>query len=250
MKDIFYHFIKQADKPFHGWNFSFLADTGRLSTEPLPWSYAANVLHYIQKIDSMLDMGTGGGEFLSLLTPLPARTAATEGYPPNVALAKAKLEPLGVSVYPVEDDTCLPFANNQFDLIINKHESYCELEIKRILKPNGIFITQQVGGLDNLELNHLLHAYNESEYSYWNMQYASSQLKQAGFQILKQQEAFPYQRFYDIGSIVYYLKAVPWQIPDFSVSKYEDCLLCTYNSIQQDGYIEVKAHRFYIVASL
>ncbi|GGL48999.1 hypothetical protein GCM10014719_57780 [Planomonospora parontospora subsp. antibiotica] len=30
---------------------------------------------------SLLDLGTGGGEFLSGLAPLPPRTAATEGYP-------------------------------------------------------------------------------------------------------------------------------------------------------------------------
>ncbi|MEH7463527.1 class I SAM-dependent methyltransferase [Bacillus thuringiensis] len=249
MKDIFYHFVKQANQPFQGWNFSFLEDTGRLSAEPLPWSYSSIVLQYMHCVDNMLDMGTGGGEFLSLLTPLPARTAATEGYAPNIALAKAKLEPLGVSVHAIEEDTHLPFANDQFDLIINKHESYCETEVKRILKPDGIFITQQVGGLDNLELNHLLHAYTESEYSYWDLQYASSQLKQSGFQIHKQQECFPNQRFYDIGSIIYYLKAIPWQIPDFSVSKYEEQLLHIHNHIQQNGYIEVKAHRFYIVAS-
>ncbi|ENQ3106459.1 class I SAM-dependent methyltransferase [Bacillus cereus] len=250
MMDTFYQFVNQANKPFQGWNFSFLTDTGRLSTEPLPWNYASIVLQYMYGVDSMLDMGTGGGEFLSLLTPLPARTAATEGYAPNIPLAKERLEPLGISVHAIEDDTHLPFANEQFDLIINKHESFCEKEVKRVLKPNGIFITQQVGGLDNLELNDLLHAYTGSEYSYWNMEYASSRLKHCGFQILKQQECFPYQRFYDIGSIIYYLKAIPWQIPDFSVSKYEEQLLHVHNHIQQNGFIEVKAHRFYIVASL
>ncbi len=29
---------------------------------------------------------------------------------------------------------------------------------------------------------------------------------------------------YDVGAIVYYLKAVPWEIPDFSVEKYFDKL--------------------------
>uniref|UniRef100_UPI002040B5C8 hypothetical protein n=1 Tax=Bacillus cytotoxicus TaxID=580165 RepID=UPI002040B5C8 len=81
------------------------------------------------------------------------------------------------------------------------------------------------------------------------MQYASSQLKQSGFQILKQHEYFSYQRFYDIRSIIYYLKALPWQIHDFSVSKYEEQLLHIHNHIQQNEFIEVKAHRFYIVAS-
>ncbi len=29
-----------------------------------------------------------------------------------------------------------------------------------------------------------------------------------------------HRRFFDIVAIVYYLKAIPWQIPDFSVEQY------------------------------
>lgn len=34
-------------------------------------------------------------------------------------------------------------------MIINRHESFDIEEVRRILKPNGIFITQQVGGKNN-----------------------------------------------------------------------------------------------------
>jgi len=34
-------------------------------------------------------MGTGGGEFLASLAPLPMHTSATEAYPPNVEIARA-----------------------------------------------------------------------------------------------------------------------------------------------------------------
>ena len=91
----------------------------------------------IRNVESLLDMGTGGGEFLSLLQPLPPNTYATEGYAPNVPIAKERLESLGVKVYAIIDDdenANLPFEDNQFDLIINKHESYTPNEIFRILK--------------------------------------------------------------------------------------------------------------------
>ncbi|WP_365845908.1 hypothetical protein [Clostridium sp.] len=39
-----------------------------------------------------------------------------------------------------------PFEDNTFDIVINRHESYCVSEVKRILKTDGIFIAQQVGG--------------------------------------------------------------------------------------------------------
>ena len=42
--------------------------------------------------------------------------------------------------------------DNEFDIVINRHESYNEKELFRILKPNGLFITQQVGAYNNKDL--------------------------------------------------------------------------------------------------
>ena len=59
-----------------------------------------------------------------MLQPFPSTIFATEGYAPNVPIARKKLEPLGVTVVEVTDDTALPFQDGQFNLIINQHESY------------------------------------------------------------------------------------------------------------------------------
>ena len=40
------------------------------------------------------------------------------------------------------DYTKMPFADGQFDIVINRHGNYNANEIFRILKPNGLFITQ------------------------------------------------------------------------------------------------------------
>lgn len=53
--------------------------------------YANRIPSSMRQVDSMLDMGAGGGEFLAMLTPLPRSTWATEGYRPNVTVARAKL---------------------------------------------------------------------------------------------------------------------------------------------------------------
>ncbi|RDW17420.1 hypothetical protein CWR45_12395 [Oceanobacillus chungangensis] len=82
-----------------------------------------------------------------MLLPLPRSIVATEAYVPNVTIAKARLEPLRVKVIQIEDDedTNHPFEDGQFDLIINRHEYYPPKENNLC---NGLFITQQVGGLD------------------------------------------------------------------------------------------------------
>ena len=55
-------------------------------------------------------------------------------------------------------------------------------------------------------------------------------------------------RFYDIGAIVFYLKAVPWQVPDFTAEKYFNRLKEIDNLIQKEGYIDFTCHRFLIIA--
>jgi len=92
------------------------------------------------------------------LRPLPAKTVATEGYAPNVQTARDRLSPLGVQVIAIDQETdhILPLADSTFDLIINRHEYYDPHEVRRILKPGGRFITQQVGGGEYPPLRTLL----------------------------------------------------------------------------------------------
>ncbi|WP_242308034.1 methyltransferase domain-containing protein [Bacillus cereus group sp. BfR-BA-01524] len=245
---LFLTLLESANTNFSGWDFSFISETGRMKSEPLPWSYGSTAFQLMQRAESMLDMGTGGGEFLSMLQPFPSTILATEGYAPNVPIARKKLEPFGVTVVAVNDDTVLPFQNRQFDLIINQHESYAASEVNRVLSPSGVFLTQQVGGLDCTELNAQFGSPLNSEFASWSLETACSELKENGFTILEEKEEFPFQRFYDIGAIVYYLKAIPWQIPNFTVERYYEDLYRIHESILQKGYFDVKQHRFMIKA--
>lgn len=219
-----------------------------MKSEPLSWSYGSTAYQLMQRAKSMLDMGTGGGEFLSMLQPFPPTIYATEGYAPNVPIARKKLEPLGVTVLEVTDDTALPFQDGQFDLIINQHESYAASGVNRLLSPSGVFLTQQVGGLDCAELNEQFGSPLNSEFASWSLETACSELKENGFTILEEKEEFPFQRFYDVVAIVYYLKAIPWQIPNFTVERYYEELYRIHEVILQKGYFDVTQHRFLIKA--
>ncbi len=247
VKEKFERFIKEEDKPFKGWDFSYLSNTGRMKEFPLSWNYYNLIMDYCSNSNSVLDMGTGGGEFLSNLPFLPKDTCATEGYEPNITVAKKRLEPLGIKVYTVEDDNSLPFESERFDLIINRHESYSASEVKRILKNGGYFITQQVGGLNDTDINMLLEA-DYCEYEGWNLSIAANQLIKHGLNIVDMKEDKIKTRFYDIGALIYYLKAIPWQVADFSIDKYYDRLLYIHEFIEKQGYIDVTCHRFFIIA--
>jgi SAM-dependent methyltransferase len=249
IKDIsFESYLKDIEKPFSGWDFSYITETGRLCSGMLSWSYGSMVLPLIQRSTSILDMGTGGGELLSRLQPFPKKVCATEGYLPNVPVARKRLEPLGVVVFQIGEDDILPFNDKQFDLIINKHESYSPSEVRRVMTDDSIFVTQQVGGTDCTDINKALGAPINHEFSHWKLSYAVKELQGNGFEVLEAKEEFPVQRFYDIGALLYYLKAIPWQVPDFKSEKYIAQLYKIYEMIQSKGYFDVKQHRFILKA--
>ena len=64
---------------FSGWDFSHL--DGRWQEGEIPWDYGEIVREFLQDSMELLDMGTGGGEFLLTLRPPYARpTVTASGY--------------------------------------------------------------------------------------------------------------------------------------------------------------------------
>ncbi|MCK6076634.1 class I SAM-dependent methyltransferase [Paenibacillus silvae] len=240
--------LTEASQPFLGWDFGYITGSGRLQSGVLPWSYGTIARRHIQNAKRLLDMGTGGGELLCNLAPLPAYSCATEGYLPNIAVAQERLQPLGVKVFPVTDDAQLPFADGKFDLVINRHESYDPREVRRVLAQGGVFLTQQVGWSDGREINDRLGVPMPTEYAGWELDFAVQQLLDYGFHIRKQMEAAPVQRIYDIGALVYYLKTIPWQVPDFTAERFREPLWQIHMEIEQHGFWDMKQKRFIIEA--
>ncbi len=231
---------------FSGWDFSW-AD-GRWQEEDPPWDYTAIVRQALPAAGTLLDLDTGGGEILASLVPLPDETIAIESYTPNIAVAKARLEPLGVQVVTPDDGETLPFDDESFDLIINRHGDFRVPELWRILRPGGRFITQQVGNRNCMEINLALGDRRQTDFSDWTLARSLDTLQQVGLEIEHAEEAFPESRFLDIGAVVFYLKIIQWQISDFSVERYRDALLALHDRIEHEGSFIARDHRFLIEA--
>lgn len=240
--------LREESKTFKGWDFSYIAN--RKSEQNLPWDYQTIVRTYMDDSKTMLDMGTGGGEFLLSLHPPKYKTYATEAYPPNVEYCQKTLPAYGIEVRQVFRDEELPFDNDFFDLVINRHEAFSASEVFRILKPGGLFITQQVGGQNNRELSQFLldtDSYIIDET--FSVMTASAELQQAGFTITDRKENFPMLTFYDIGALVYFAKIIEWEFPGFSVETCFDKLCLLQEKVDRDGSIQSREHRFLIVAT-
>ncbi len=236
-----------------GWDFTHLK--GRLVEEPTPWHYNSRVEELLPATKSLLDMGTGGGELLSTLHPLPLESYATEGYPPNVPVAGDRLRKLGVEVvqaycddnWVIEQRGGMPFRDSSIDLVINRHESFNAGEVFRVLKAGGTFITQQVGSKLKRELNEFLGVADQW-HPEWNMRVASRQLEDASFTIKEQQEAETQSLFMDIGAVVCYLRIASWQIDDFEVRRFESRLRMLDRKIREEGHFLTTNRLFYIKA--
>lgn len=235
----------EEDKVFKGWDFTYL--DGRWSTVKLPWDYKQIILSYLQPSHKLLDMGTGGGEFLLTLNHPYELTSITEAYPPNVKLCNNILSPLGIEVNHVVEGSSLPFEEETFDIIINRHESFDICELKGILKDGGYFITQQVGGRNNNDLSQKLID-NFKPNILHDLKYNQKLIESKGFDVLFQDEYFSQVKFFDLGALVYFVKIIEWEFPGFSVDSCFSRLLKLKEELQENGYISGIQHRFIIVA--
>jgi SAM-dependent methyltransferase len=134
-----------------GWDFGWL--DGRATEERPPWGYARLVAERLVQVRSALDLDTGGGEVLAGQPALPARTAATESWPPNLARARELLEPRGVDVQEPGPDGTLPFPDGSFELVTSRHPVRPHwAEIARVLADGGSYLGQHVGPASAFEL--------------------------------------------------------------------------------------------------
>ena len=134
-----------------GWDFSWFE--GRATEERPPWGYARHMAERMAGADAALDIETGGGEVLGEIERAPRLLVATESWPPNVAVARDRLRPLGAHVVAVTDSPALPFVNDAFDLVVSRHPVVVLWdEIARVLRPGGTYFSQQIGPGTNREL--------------------------------------------------------------------------------------------------
>lgn len=231
----------------HGWDFSHI-DGRYEQREDYPWNYRQIILDNLSPERKLLDIDTGGGEFLLSLNHPHKNTAATENYPPNVALCRKTLLPLGIDFRPGDAKDALPFEDRAFDLVIDRHGDFNPTEIFRVLKPGGLFITQQVGAENDRELTALLCGQTELPFPDQYLSIASRQFRKAGFSILRQEECFCPIRFFDVGALVWFARVLPWEFPGFSVDTHLEQLITAQKILKKEGCIEGTVHRFLLMA--
>lgn len=238
---------QEEQQPFTGWDFAHL--DGRMHEDQPTWSYTTRARELMRQANSVLDLGTAGGERLLMMQPdWPAKVVVTEEYPPNVELARERLEPLGVTVVDValREHSPMPFADAEFELVLNRHTGFDVDETARILAPGGRLLTQQVHGM---WAHDLLACFGATpQWPHVSLEYYVPWLERAGLEIVMQQNWTGELAFTDVGAIVYYLKAVPWLVPGITVEKYRGNLTELQQKLEQDGRLVFTAKKIIIEA--
>ncbi len=231
----------------HGWDFSHINDRYE-EEEDLPWDYETIIKEYLRDGMKLLDYDTGGGEFLLSLHHPHENTAATEGYPPNVELCRETLLPLGIDFRECGDASRIPFEDESFDMVINRHGDFDPKECFRLLKRGGYFITQQVGVKNDRDLVELVLPDVEEPFPEMMLPIQRKKCEDAGFEILRAKEVFRPIVFHDVGAFVWFARIIEWEFPGFSVERCFDRLLKMQETIDEKGSVRGTIHRYLIVA--
>jgi len=229
-----------------GWDFSHIEN--RYEQLELPWDYREIIKTHLKPDMELLDMDTGGGEFLLSLGHPCEHTAATENYPPNVQLCCDTLLPLGIDFRTADGGGRLPFPDQSFHIVINRHGDFSADEIFRVLKSGGLFITQQVGAENDRELIALLCGDLPMPFPEQYLAVVTEKFCNAGFEILEEDECFRPIRFFDIGALVWFARIIQWEFPGFSVKTHLQQLKAAQKKLESAGSIDASVHRFYFIA--
>ena len=235
-----------ASAPVGGWGFSWFM--GRATEERPTWRYAALMSDRMAHATRAVDLQTGGGEVLAELAAAPRLLLATEGWPPNVAVAQRNLQKLGAHVVHCADNGPLPFLDEVFDLVVSRHPTVTPWsEIERILVPAGTFLSQQIGPGSLHELTeHFLGPQPRSMQR--SPTKAVADAEAAGLVVVQLQEATLQTVFFDTAAVVAFLRKVIWIVPGFTVEGHREALAAMHQHISLEGRFVAHAKRFLIEA--
>lgn len=244
----FAELVDEADKaPIVGWDFDWL--DGRAEEERPSWGYSRLLASRMATASVVIDLQSGGGELLAELPTWPEVLVATEGWPPNVAVAAHRLRPRGAHVVATQaDGPVLPFRDGVADLVSSRHPiTTWWPEVARVLRPGGTFLSQQVGPHSVGELTEYFLG-PQPDVSRRDPALARAGAEAAGLEVVDLRSERLRTVFYDVGAVAYFLRLVVWIVPGFSVEAYRERLAELHQHIEAHGPFVAHATRFLIEA--
>jgi SAM-dependent methyltransferase len=235
-----------AAVPVEGWDFTWFR--GRATEQRPSWGYARLMAARMATATRALDLQTGGGEVLATIAKPPPMLVATEGWPPNAALARRRLASLRAAVVEVSENDGLPFADDSFDLIVSRHPVTVPWDdIARVLSPGGVYLSQQVGHGSAREVTDFMLGRQPVGLAR-HPDRARSRATAAGLDVVDLRAKALRMEFFDIAAVIVFLRKVIWIVPGFTVEEYMHRLMALHQHIETNGSFVAHAQRFVIEA--
>jgi len=225
-----------------GWDFSRM----RTKCAPVPWNYPDVVRQFLANTDCVLDVGTGGGELFLTLAPCFRKGIGIDASTEMIEQALRNKGTRGITNvdFKVMDGNHLKFADAEFEIVLNRHCDVNVSETARVLRPQGYFITQQVGYRNTLNI---LKAFGWTPASFgdgwWQpVEELAATFEQSGCRVVAKAEYDVRYWFCDVESLVFWLKAVPLPEP-FDVEKHWEGVNHIFQEYSTRQGIETNEHR-------
>lgn len=149
-------------------------------------------------------------------------------------------------MHEVANDAALPVAAGSFELVTARHPVVVRWdEVARVLEPDGSYLAQHVGPGTNREITDFVMG-PQPVSDARSPARAVSESEAQGLECVRVESATLRVEFYDVGALVYFLRLVPWTVPDFSVARYGDALRRAQDVIESEGMFVSHSTRFLI----
>lgn len=200
------------------------------------------------KLEGMkvLDIGTADGLKFFKLSPYIKEGIGIDSEKSMVELAKKHKQEKGIEniEFITMDTGKMDFDNESFDLITSRHAPFSMKEVHRLLKPGGIFITQQVHERDKQNLKDVFN--RGQNFDNPTDEYLNKLVKEAneiGFSEIESQKSSIDYFFNSRNHLVDFLTYTP-VIPDFNSEEEMPIVDNFIDQNSQDEGIRSNSERF------
>lgn len=133
-----------------GWDFSQV----NTKSTGVKWNFYERVKQLSKPTDTILDLGTGGGENILKLAPAVARIDAVDQSPTMIQTARTNQQRLkieNVSFHELASEE-VEALKQSYEMVSCCHAPFSAKVVERVVRERGIFLTQQVSEGDKVNL--------------------------------------------------------------------------------------------------
>lgn len=246
MNELDYKIFYEKVGKTNGWDFSDL----RVTLEGSLWDFNEAIKERSKCSDILLDIGTGGGENILTIASSFLFLVGIDLSDGMIETAQTNLKKADISNvrFSQMSSDQLKFPADYFDFVTCRHAPFSSIEVAKVLKKGGYFITQQVGERDKINIKRAFNRGQLVEEDGVLLARYVQELNESGFSEIQHFEYDATEYYQRPEDLLFLLKHTP-TIPDFGEKKNDFKILNDFieNNQTKKG-IRTNSKRFLIIA--